>query len=91
MATCPHCGTSSRKDPTAITCEYLLSAKPLGTWSLSGTQLKTVLRGDWRMYCRCGWSILGRMEDGSFLGYADTQVFPASGASDEEIPRTAQD
>lgn len=60
-----------------MSVEHVLSAKPLGTWSLAGAQMKTVIRGDWRMSCRCGWSILGRMEDDTFIGFADTQVFPA--------------
>lgn len=76
MATCPSCGVSSRKNPTAITLEYLFSAEQGRPWSLSDQQIKALVRGDWRMWCRCGWSIIGRVEGEDFYGFPDTQVFP---------------
>jgi hypothetical protein len=77
MATCPNCRTSSRTAPDAITVEQVLAARPLGTWSLSGAGMKTSAVATLRMSCRCGWSILGRIEGDSFVGDPDTQTCPS--------------
>ncbi len=78
MATCPACGTRSREDHEAITITAFLKAKPIGTWSLAGAQLKTVAYEQLRMSCRCGWSIEGYIDPAAeqFCGYPDTQVWP---------------
>ena len=76
MATCPSCGTSSRTDPHAFTVTEVLHAKPFGTWSLAGAQLKTVAVAMFRLACRCGWSIHGYANGESFLGDPATQRFP---------------
>lgn len=77
MATCPNCNTSSRTDPDALSVDRVLEARPLGTWSLAGAQLKTSAVERLRLSCRCGWSVLGYVnEDEDFMGYPDTQTFP---------------
>lgn len=78
MATCPNCGAKSREDPEAFTVTDALHAKPLGTWSLAGAQLKTVAVAVLRLACRCGWSIDGRIEGEQFLGDPSTQRFPGA-------------
>ncbi len=78
MATCPNCGTSSRTDPNAMVVSEGLMARPLGTWSLAGQQLKTSAYGPlYKLSCRCGWAIWGVINGDSFDGYPDTQVWPA--------------
>lgn len=76
MATCPNCGTSSRRDPDAFTVTDALLAKPLGTWSLAGAQIKTSAVAVLKLTCRCGWSICGKVSGDSFLGDPATQHFP---------------
>lgn len=72
MATCPECGSSSRVDPDAITVERVLAAKPLGTFSLGGSMMKVSARDMFRMSCRCGWFVHGRVEGEDFV--AETVV-----------------
>lgn len=67
MATCPECGTSSRVDPTAITVQEVLVAKPLGTFSLAGVTDKRSAYTRLQMSCRCGWKILGYIEGEYFV------------------------
>lgn len=67
MATCPQCGVSSREDPTAMTIEPFLQAKPIGTWSLSGRAMKMVAVTKAKLTCRCGWSVTGQLEDGHLI------------------------
>ncbi len=78
MATCPVCGTSSRTDPEAMVLEPTgrLMAKPPGTFSMAGAQMKLAAMSGVRLTCRCGWSIEGYIEGEHFLGYPETQVFP---------------
>lgn len=76
MATCPNCGVSSRKDFTAITVEKFLIARPPGTWSVAGNQLKTVASEVLRMSCRCGWHIDGFIDGEEFCGWSESQHFP---------------
>lgn len=78
MATCRNCHVSSRVDPEAMEVDEVLEAPPLGTWSLSGTQLKTPVSRGLRLKClRCGWYILGHIgEDGSFYGDPKTESYP---------------
>jgi hypothetical protein len=76
MATCPNCGVSSRSDSAAITVQKFLIAKPLGTWSVSGSQMKTVASEVLRMSCRCGWHIDGFIDGEQFCGRPETQHFP---------------
>lgn len=81
MATCPRCRQSSRADADLITVEATggFIAKPLGTWSLSGTQYKTAARPQLRMTCRCGWSIVGYIADNGFAEWPPGQT-PETGA-----------
>jgi hypothetical protein len=76
MATCPNCSVSSRTDGEAIWIEPCFEAIPMGGWSVSGMQLKTVAVMRLRLCCECGWSIVGRIEGEEFLGDPDTQTFP---------------
>jgi hypothetical protein len=70
MATCPNCGVSSRDDSLAIEVTRVLEALPLGTYSVAGVTPKVVARERYKMAClRCGWSILGWIEDGYFCAY----------------------
>jgi hypothetical protein len=68
MATCPSCGTSSRVEPGALVVDEVLVLQQRGTWSLAGVGEKFPATRRHRLACRCGWSILGRVEGGSFLG-----------------------
>jgi hypothetical protein len=68
MARCPDCGVSSREDPGAMVVTDEWRAKPLGTFSVSGSQMKTVVVVTHRLSCvRCGWSILGRIVGEEFI------------------------
>jgi hypothetical protein len=85
MATCPVCKTSSRQDGTAFSVTRVLIAKPLGTWSVSGTQMKTVASEYKKLSCRCGWSILGYIDENlNFVGAPDTQTFPTPADPDPD-------
>ncbi len=85
MATCPNCQVSSREDPTAMEVIDVLTARPLGAWSLAGATMKVSAYRTLRLQCRCGWSIegwlqpseeTGRIEDGRFVGNPSTQIWP---------------
>jgi hypothetical protein len=66
MATCPKCKTSSRVDPGALVVEEVIVAKPVGTFSLAGAQMKFAATE--RLRCtKCGWSVLGHIEDDQFF------------------------
>lgn len=68
MATCPQCGAKSREDPDAFVIERVLVAKPLGTFSVSGAQMKVSAHERLQLRCqRCGWSILGYLDGDSFV------------------------
>ena len=67
MATCPSCGTKSREDPTAMTVEEVLVAKPVGTFSLAGVGMKFSAAARLKLACRCGWSVLGHIEGDHFV------------------------
>ena len=67
MATCPECGVSSRQDPTAITVEPVFVAKPIGTFSVAGAQMKVSAYQRLQMSCRCGWKILGYIDGDHFI------------------------
>lgn len=67
MATCPSCGTSSRTDPTAMTVTAVLVAKPPGTYSVAGVQTKVSAVERLKLACRCGWSVLGRIDGDHFI------------------------
>lgn len=73
MATCPHCGTS---EMDAFTVGTRLVAKPLGSYSISGTSMKVSAIEVAELKCRCGWSILGHINGEHFNGEPTTQVFP---------------
>lgn len=77
MATCPNCDTRSREDSSAFTVTDALYAKPPGTFSLAGVQLKASAVALLKLACRCGWSVLGRIEGGQFLADPTTQHFPS--------------
>lgn len=78
MATCPNCGINSRDASGPMVIEEVLTAAPLGSFSLSGSQLKFPLHSSLRLSCRCGWSIEGYIENDSFRGKRDTERFPPS-------------
>lgn len=63
MATCPSCGVSSRDDPTAMVMEPFYEARAIGTFSLAGRTMKVSAVAKATLTCRCGWSIVGRLED----------------------------
>lgn len=67
MATCPECGARSRDDETAFVVEPVLVAKPLGTYSVAGAQMKASAYERLRLRCRCGWSILGHIDGDQFV------------------------
>lgn len=72
MATCPTCGASSRTDPTFEVTRTLV-AKPLGTFSIAGAQMKTVATE--RLVLThvgpadkpCGWSVAGHIDGDHFV------------------------
>lgn len=67
MATCPSCGASSRTDPT-FAVEPALTARPPGTWSLAGAQVKTSAVSTLRLsHGACGWSVTGRIDGDHFV------------------------
>lgn len=73
---CPDCGRRNyRISPTG---EERLIAQPIGTWSLSGSQLKVTGRlvAVLRLECaECGWSIRGyTSEDGHYLYPLDSEA-----------------
>lgn len=76
MATCPACGTRSRDDIDAFTVEPVMVAKKLGEYSLAGRTPKVVAVQRWKLACRCGWSIMGRLEGEEFAGDPETQTWP---------------
>ncbi len=53
-----------------------LVAKPMGTWSLAGSQMKTTAYLRHRLSCRCGWSIAGAVVGEEFIGESATQTWP---------------
>lgn len=68
MATCPECGVSSRVDPAAMVIEDCLVAKPIGSFSLAGAQMKVSAHAMLRLRCvRCGWSIVGHLASDHFV------------------------
>lgn len=59
MSPCPRCSVTGR-----ISVRRVLVAKPLGTWSLAGTQDKTVAQDKAVLECdACGFSATGRLEN----------------------------
>lgn len=75
MATCPHCGNSSHKNPDSMVVEEVIDLKP-GTMRVEeradGTIQQPVFDGvpKARLSCKkCGWSIFGRMEGEYFVVY----------------------
>ncbi len=86
MATCPDCG---RRDAMTLdrTGETILVARPLGTWSLAGAQMKTSARQvevlvlacdpDPAHGGGCGWTV---------RGYIDGESLMALPANREETP-----
>jgi hypothetical protein len=58
---------SSRDNPDLMTCEPVLVGKPIATYSLAGVQTKIVAYEAFRLACRCGWAVVGRIEDGAFV------------------------
>lgn len=77
MATCPNCGASSRTDPT-FSVEEVLISKPPGTFSIAGVQTKVVATQTLRLSHSCGWSILGYIDDESFVGDPATSTTGAT-------------
>lgn len=67
MATCPECGLSSRAEPGALWIEELLTVHDVGSWLLSGSQMKGPATRNLVLHCRCGWSITGWIEGDSFV------------------------
>jgi len=57
---CKYCGVTDQ-----IRIEFRLVAKPLGTWSLSGAQLKTsAYRWPWAICDNCGHESKGKVGTG---------------------------
>lgn len=68
MATCPQCGNSSRVNPGSMVIEEVLVARPLGTFSLSGSTLKWSANQRLRLRCtQCGFKVCGGLQDGAFV------------------------
>lgn len=68
MATCPSCGAKSREDPDAFVVEKVLVARPIGSFSLSGSTFKVSANERLRLRCqRCDWSVLGYLDGDSFV------------------------
>jgi hypothetical protein len=67
MATCPRCGKSSRTDPTLMSLEPVWETKPVGSFSLAGARPKFSATLAYRLTCRCGWAVTGRIEDGQLV------------------------
>lgn len=60
---CPDCGQTG-----GLTIGTRLVARPLGTWSLAGAQMKTSARTMAELACsRCGMSRVGRIEGNHFV------------------------
>ncbi len=84
MATCPHCGVRGREDPEAFKVYPVLVAKPLGTHSLAGAQMKVSVVSMLRLKCRrCGWHIDGRIVEDRFEGDPSTEWVPPERTGDE--------
>lgn len=66
MATCPSCGANSRTDPTFVVEESLV-AKPLGSYSLAGVQVKVSAVKKMVLKHSCGWFIEGHIEGDYFV------------------------
>jgi hypothetical protein len=50
-------------------------AKPLGTFSLAGSQMKASMILRHKLACvRCGWSVIGWIKDGHFYGKPEDQT-----------------
>ena len=90
MATCPSCAVSSRTDAEAIEVTRILVAKPIGTFSVSGSTMKTVAYERYQMRCtRCGWHIDGTLTDDEFLGDPSTEVLPPVSPPGSREPQRA--
>lgn len=76
MATCPNCGAHGYPPNAGFTLDTVLTAKPLGTWSVAGAQSKTVATARPRLAHSCGWSILGQVDDRHFVADPATETFP---------------
>ena len=76
MATCPRCYVSSHQDPDSFTEEPALVARPIGSFSLAGAQMKFSAVEALRMsHTTCGWSVLGR-DDGQGYLVVDRELNP---------------
>lgn len=72
MATCPNpkCGASTRVTPGIMEIVEEIVAKPLGTFSIAGNQMKVSAYTQLRLVCRaCDWSTPGWIEGGHFVAY----------------------
>lgn len=75
MGTCPQCGTNSRTEPDAFTLTEVFVAKPIGTFSVAGAQMKAVAIMRLKLQCRCGWTAYGYMDDGDLIvEWTETQT-----------------
>lgn len=71
MATCPKCKVSTRITPGAMRVEPVLVARPLGSFSLAGAQMKVSARSALRLSCNhCDFEITGRVEGSDFIADA---------------------
>lgn len=68
MATCPRCGESTRGGGLMVlepTGGFI--AEPPGPYSLAGVQFKAEAQPEYRLTCRCRWSVVGRLDGGELV------------------------
>ncbi len=83
MATCPNCKVSSRREPGALSLDQIMVPEGHPVEIDGRLQVPAVSR--MRLFCeRCGWYILGRIEDDSFVGDPSTQHMPKPVVTVEE-------
>lgn len=86
MATCPACGANSRTDPT-FHLDEIEVAKPPGTFSLAGHQMKVVITTRTRLSHSCGWWVIGRVEG----EYFEPDNVQPEGANKRPVVHTEED
>lgn len=83
MATCPSCGIHGYENDGTFRLDTVLWAEPIGSFSLSGAQMKVAAYERQRLSCNaCGWYVLGIVGEREFLGDLSTQHWP-----DQEAPQ----
>lgn len=73
-AVLPHPCPACAEQPALVLTWPLFAARPLGTWSLAGHQLKTSAIEYALVRCgHCGWSVTGDLVDGDFVAHPDPE------------------